>query len=187
MATEYLGPQIDIHGGGADLIFPHHACEIAQAEPVTGVAPFVRCWMHTGLVALGGTKMSKSLGNMVFVEEVLERHSAAALRLAILNYVYREPFEYSWQAVAHAERQAQTLAEARAAASGTGDTLNSDAQFTRFLAALDNDFNTPTAITVAVELAEQIITAGKAGGDISSAQQVLREMCDVLGVVPADQ
>src|SRR5919109_822121 len=94
MATRYLGPQIDIHGGGNDLIFPHHPSEIAQTEPVTGVRPFVRFWVHCGLAWLDGHKMSKSLGNMVFMRDVLERHSADALRWYLLSLPYREDFHY---------------------------------------------------------------------------------------------
>lgn len=181
MVSEYLGNQIDIHGGGTDLIFPHHACEIAQAEAATGVEPFVRYWVHTGMVALGGTKMSKSLGNMVFVDNVLERYSPAALRLAILSYPYREAFEYSEDAVARAEQIVQTMRRALAADSGNGDLFDADDHRGRFYAAMDEDFDTPRAITVLAELAQAILAA-EPGQDLRASQQLLQELGNVLGV-----
>lgn len=182
MVSEYLGAQIDIHGGGTDLIFPHHACEIAQAESATGVAPFVRYWMHTGMVSLGGTKMSKSLGNMVFVDQVVERHSPPALRLAILSYPYRAEFEYSEQAVERAGQIVQTMQAALAAESRGGDVLDVDDHRGRFYAAMDEDFDTPTAIAVLAELAQAIVVAAEAGQDIRASQQLLQELGNVLGV-----
>lgn len=177
MATEYLGPQVDIHGGGADLIFPHHACEIAQAEPVTGVRPFVRCWMHTGLVALGGIKMSKSLGNMVFVDDVLRQYSPAALRLAILSYPYRQDFEYSEEAVRRAEAQ---LGRVRAVLAAQGQQPLDPAPYrARFMAALEEDFQTPVAIAVLLELADAL---HEADGGSPEARQQLRAMLDLLGL-----
>jgi L-cysteine:1D-myo-inositol 2-amino-2-deoxy-alpha-D-glucopyranoside ligase len=181
MATEYLGPQIDIHGGGTDLIFPHHACEIAQAEAATGVTPFVRYWMHTGMVALHGTKMSKSLGNMVFVDDVLAMYSPAALRLAILSYPYRAEFEYSEQTVERAEAIVTTMRRALAAANGGSSVFNGEPYRQRFFAALAEDFDTPAAIKVVDELAQAIVSAAT-GQDVHPAQRVLLEIGIVLGV-----
>jgi L-cysteine:1D-myo-inositol 2-amino-2-deoxy-alpha-D-glucopyranoside ligase len=182
MATEYLGPQVDIHGGGADLIFPHHACEIAQAEPVTGVKPFARCWMHTGLVSMDGAKMSKSLGNMVFVDQLLATHSPAAVRLAILSYHYREPFEYSADVVRRAEEWATILHESLAAPSGDHERLDLTPHGEQFDAALAEDFNTPAAITAMIELAQLILDHASQHGDIEDAQRELRRMTAVLGL-----
>ncbi|MDP9316698.1 MAG: cysteine--tRNA ligase [Chloroflexota bacterium] len=182
MATEYLGPQVDIHGGGADLIFPHHACEIAQAEPATGVAPFVRCWMHTGLVALGGTKMSKSLGNMVFVDDVLAHYSPDALRLAILSYPYAEPFEYTVERVAQAEQHVQTMRAALLAPTDTtGKEFDGREPYAQFLQALEDDFDTPRAILALVALAQAITQAAAAGQGVAAARQALRDLSQVLG------
>jgi cysteinyl-tRNA synthetase len=182
MATEYLGPQIDIHGGGADLIFPHHACEIAQAEPVSGVTPFVRCWMHTGLVSLGGTKMSKSLGNMVFVDQILERFSAAALRLALLSYHYRAPLNYDEARVAQSEEQVQLLRQALTGhAPASTNMLDATPWRQRYFVALADDFDTPSASAALVDLAEAIVTAGT-GKDVQQAQKTLRELSYVLGL-----
>jgi L-cysteine:1D-myo-inositol 2-amino-2-deoxy-alpha-D-glucopyranoside ligase len=94
IATTVLGLPVTIHGGGKDLIFPHHSSEIAQAESAAGIHPFVRHWMHTAMVAMDGTKMSKSLGNMVFVRELLNEYSADAIRLYLLSHHYREDFEW---------------------------------------------------------------------------------------------
>jgi L-cysteine:1D-myo-inositol 2-amino-2-deoxy-alpha-D-glucopyranoside ligase len=182
MATEYLGPQIDIHGGGTDLIFPHHACEIAQAEAATGVTPFARYWMHTGMVALDGTKMSKSLGNMVFVDDVLATYSPAALRLAILSYPYRAEFEYTEQTVARTEAIVTLLSQALAAGSGSRSGFNADPDRERFFAALAENFDTPTAIKVMAELAQAVVSVATAGQDVRPAQRILVEMGNVLGV-----
>lgn len=183
LAMQYLGPQVDIHGGGTDLIFPHHSCEIAQAEPITSVEPFVRCWMHVGLVALGGTKMSKSLGNMVFVDEILSKGSQGALRLALLNYPYREPFEYRDEDVARAEEWAEMITMALSAASNHSASAFDDAAYReRFWSALEEDFDTPEAVRALVEFAGELNVAAAAGRDIRSAQTALRDMRDTLGV-----
>jgi L-cysteine:1D-myo-inositol 2-amino-2-deoxy-alpha-D-glucopyranoside ligase len=185
IATRHLGPQLDIHGGGTDLIFPHHACEIAQAEPATGVRPFVRAWMHVGMVTLGGTKMSKSLGNMVFVRDVLPAHSANALRLALLSKPYRAEYEYREEDVAQAEDRVEQILEAlehpSGAAGGTGVTGLDYRE--RFQRAMENDFDTPAAAGILVELAGIIGAGADAGRDVAGAQVVLRELAETLGLV----
>src|SRR3989337_909122 len=108
MSLQHLGEQIDIHGGGNDLIFPHHENEIAQTESLTG-KPFVRYWIHNGKLQLSGEKMSKSLGNLVTVEEFLRAHEADALRMMVLNSSYRSPLTYSEEVVAQAERGLERL------------------------------------------------------------------------------
>lgn len=104
MSLHYLGNHIDFHGGGMDLVFPHHENEIAQSEAFTGVAPFVRFWVHNGLVNMDSEKMSKSLGNVVSVEALLEKHPAPFLRFFLLNTHYRSPVELSDEALADARR-----------------------------------------------------------------------------------
>ena len=94
MSLKYLGNSFDIHGGGLDLVFPHHENEIAQSEAYTGEAPFVRYWMHNGLITLGDEKMSKSLGNFVTVDAVLEEYHPAFIRYAVLQHHYRSPMEF---------------------------------------------------------------------------------------------
>ena len=111
MSMTYLGETLDIHGGGQDLIFPHHENEIAQSEASTGVQPFSHYWVHNGLLQLGQDKMSKSLGNLVSVEEALEQHSAESLRLYFLSSHYRSPLQYTDDGCAAMERSLQRLRE----------------------------------------------------------------------------
>ncbi|MEO6508689.1 MAG: cysteine--tRNA ligase [Patescibacteria group bacterium] len=94
MSMKYLGPQIDIHGGGTDLIFPHHESEIAQAEGFSGISPFVNIWMHCAMVSYQGEKMSKSLGNLVYVQDLAKKYSANAIRYYLLSHHYRTEWEY---------------------------------------------------------------------------------------------
>ena len=112
MALEYLGESIDIHGGGQDLIFPHHENEIAQSESFSGQKPFAKVWMHNGLVRLGEDKMSKSLGNMVTIGQALEKHSADALRLLFISAHYRSPITYNEDAVQAQENAIQRIKNA---------------------------------------------------------------------------
>ncbi|HVM65151.1 MAG TPA: cysteine--tRNA ligase [Acidimicrobiales bacterium] len=135
LALRELGETIDLHGGGSDLIYPHHECEAAQSESVTGV-PFVRHWMHVGMVCLDGEKMSKSLGNLVFVDDLLKEWDPAAIRLAILSQHYR--FDWHWDD-AMMPVAAERLERWRAAGEG-------HAALEEVRAALDNDLNCPAAV-----------------------------------------
>ncbi len=107
MSTKYLGQPIDIHGGGADLCFPHHECEIAQVEPVTNKPPFVRYWLHTAMVRYQDEKMSKSLGNLVMVRDLLKTYSPDVLRIYLGSHQYRETWSYSENDLAHAYKIAE--------------------------------------------------------------------------------
>lgn len=183
MSMRYLGPTVDIHGGGADLIFPHHESEIAQSEHYTGVKPFVRIWMHTGMVRLGNEKMSKSLGNLVMVRDVLKRYSADALRLYLLSFPYRASWAYTEEGVAQAEALAQQLREAAQGHSrSSGSELDPDPWRERFLAAMDNDLNTPEAIAALRDLASAIREGQTQGSNTERAQAALRELAGVLGL-----
>ena len=152
MAATALGTPIDLHGGGADLVFPHHECEIAQSEPVTG-APFVRHWMHCGLVAYQGTKMSKSLGNLVFVSDLVKRVDPRAIRLALLAHHYRR----EWEWFDHEADDAQSLLVrlADAAAAGTGP--DPAPAIAAIEAALDDDLDGPRAHEALAGLADAIL------------------------------
>ena len=112
MSLRHLGAQIDIHGGGSDLIYPHHENEIAQSEGATGKRPFVGWWMHTGAVRLQAEKMSKSLGNMIFVRTALETTTREALRLYLLDSHYRRPFDHDEAELVRARERTAALAEA---------------------------------------------------------------------------
>jgi len=135
LAMRELGETIDLHGGGNDLVFPHHECEAAQSEAATA-APFVRHWMHVGMVRYQGTKMSKSLGNLVFVHDLLKEWEGSAIRLAVIGHHYREGWEWTDDTMADA---AGRLARWRASGRGEGNL----AEVRR---ALDNDLDTPVAL-----------------------------------------
>jgi len=186
MSTHYLGPQLDIHGGGRDLIFPHHPSEIAQTEPVTGVRPFARFWVHGGMAFLGGEKMSKSLGNMVFVRDALEEHSADALRWYLLSFPYREDFHYERKGVVAAEANVARLRYALAAHGGSAAAVDASEVRTAFLAALDDDLQTPLALALISGLASDILAAAERGQDVRAAQGVLRELAGVIGFWSAE-
>ncbi|MFO3795812.1 MAG: cysteine--tRNA ligase, partial [Anaerolineales bacterium] len=138
MNLAYLGEQIDIHGGGNDLIFPHHENEIAQSEAYTG-KPFVRYWMHNGMLQLGGEKMSKSLGNLVTIEEFLAEHEGDVMRMIVLNGSYRAPLSFTPETIEAAEKGLERLRSALrpAAPSAAGlapqaaEALNAQAEATR--------------------------------------------------------
>jgi L-cysteine:1D-myo-inositol 2-amino-2-deoxy-alpha-D-glucopyranoside ligase len=138
LCRQYLGEQITLHGGGADLIYPHHESEIPQSELSSGLRPFSRLWVHTAMVRMDGTKMSKSLGNMVFVRDLLEQYSVDALRLYLLAHHYREVWEWSARELAEAAARAAALTRQAAAPDGGRDDA--------FRAALKDDLNTPRAI-----------------------------------------
>jgi cysteinyl-tRNA synthetase len=170
MAMQYLGESFDIHGGGDDLIFPHHECEIAQAEAATGKV-FARYWMHNGLVNMGREKMSKSLGNTLTIRELVRRHDPQALRLYLLGTHYRNPLEWS---EARAEESARALerflrlrhdAERLRGAASTAPGLDAElgAFRTRFEAAMDDDFNTPRALGVLFDMARALAERRDAG------------------------
>jgi cysteinyl-tRNA synthetase len=193
MILSHLGEQIDIHGGGNDLVFPHHENEIAQTESLTG-KPFARYWIHNGMLQLGGEKMSKSLGNLVTVEEFLGRHSGDVLRMLILNSSYRSPLTYNDEVVDQSERALDRLKTGlRPANPGAGSdgeiaaALQGQAATARagFLQAMDDDFNTPGALAQLFELVRSINQARDAGasaGALGAAQEVLRELAGVLGL-----
>ncbi len=182
MSTTYLGDTIDIHGGGYDLVFPHHECEIAQSEIASDVQPFVRYWMHVAMVRYQGEKMSKSLGNLVLVSDVLENASADALRLYLLSNHYRSDWEYEDEQIDYWSTVADDLREAAEfPAYGVEDELDVSRQRQRFYDALDDDLNIPRAISVLREVAQAILEAPEED-DIRQAQETLRAMSDVIGL-----
>jgi cysteinyl-tRNA synthetase len=160
MATRYLGNSLDIHGGGEDLIFPHHECEIAQIEAVTHV-PFARLWVHNGFINMGKEKMSKSLGNTLLIREVVKRHDADALRLWILGTHYRHLLEWSEERVEEAARALGRLTrlvdDAATLGTAPGPLPEAFAGFAgRFTAAMDDDFNTPQALGALFDFARAL-------------------------------
>jgi L-cysteine:1D-myo-inositol 2-amino-2-deoxy-alpha-D-glucopyranoside ligase len=182
MAVKYLGPRVDIHGGGSDLIFPHHTCEIAQSENATGERPFVSIWMHCAMVGLDGMKMSKSLGNLVLARDLLNRYSADAVRVMLLCHHYRTPWEYS----EHEMREKAALVErmglrdlAGVAVPGEDDGISTQAE-REFIAAMEYDLDTPRALDILARLSAH---ARDSGADSSTA--TLRRLAGVLGLTGA--
>ena len=183
MALHYLGETVDIHGGGQDLVFPHHENEIAQTENYTGVRPMARFWMHNGWMKLGDDKMSKSTGNFVTLGDALERFSSDALRLFFLASHYRRPLSYTDDAMLTQERAAERLRNA-AQLEGDEDGSSLDAQpyRQRFEAAMDDDLNTPRALAVLFDMAREMNRAREQGHSLASARQAYRELATVLGL-----
>lgn len=194
MNMHHLGEQIDIHGGGNDLIFPHHENEIAQTESLTG-KPFARYWVHNGMLQISGEKMSKSTGKLVTIEEFLKEHSADTLRMMVLNSGYRSPLTFNDEVIGQAERALDRLRSAlRPAQTGTSgatpDAVNSLKEQVRatqegFTNAMDNDFNTAGAMGYLFELVRAINLARDANlsqAELNPAQDLLRELSGVLGL-----
>jgi L-cysteine:1D-myo-inositol 2-amino-2-deoxy-alpha-D-glucopyranoside ligase len=163
MAMEELGAVIDVHGGGSDLIFPHHEAEILQSEHLTGQGPFARIWAHAGMVSLNGEKMSKSLGNLVHISDLLERFESDAIRRYLLSHHYRQTWE-------HQESSLQTAALAvehwRKAVSSEGVRSDLEAVFAQ---AMADDLDIPRAIKVLDEAAQE------------GAGQTLQHLANLLG------
>ena len=183
MSTTYLGEGLDIHGGGQDLIFPHHENEIAQSEAATGREPFSRYWVHNGLLRLGEDKMSKSLGNLVSVQDALDQYAPDSLRLYFLSSHYRSPLQFSDEGCAATERSAQRLSQALSRdGAGTGEPLSPELYQQRFLEAMDDDLNTPRALAALFDLAREINRAQDDGRGTGQAQDCLRHLGGILGL-----
>jgi cysteinyl-tRNA synthetase len=191
MSWHYLGAEIDIHGGGNDLVFPHHENEIAQTECFTG-RPFARYWMHNGMLQLKGEKMSKSLGNLITIDEFLADHDADSFRLIVAGSHYRKPLVFNETVIADAERGLERLGTAlrpSSSASGPAEAAaivlrEADRARLEFDAAMDDDFNTAGALAALFDLVRAINSArdaGVGGEAFESAQQTFRTLAGVLG------
>jgi cysteinyl-tRNA synthetase len=194
-----LGEQIDIHGGGNDLIFPHHENEIAQSESYTG-KDFSRYWIHNGMLQLGGEKMSKSLGNIISIKEFLSKRSSDVMRMLVLNGTYRAPLLFNDETLDAAEKNVERLKSALKPASASASGLVSDAfsaldatrvtAQTNFTEAMDSDFNTAGAIAALFELVKAINTSrdnGATNEQLEPVQKVFRELAGVLGLKLEDK
>ena len=186
MPLNYLGEMIDIHGGGQDLIFPHHENEIAQSESFTGKKPFVKYWLHNGLLQFGEDKMSKSLGNLITIKEALEKYSADAVRLFILSSHYRSPLTYSEEALEAAKGGVVRLLKVISRDEPTGSkgkALDAVPYYNKFIEVMDDDFNTPQAIATLFDLAREINQAADSGLGFQDAKEVLLSLArEVLGL-----
>ena len=187
MSLKYLGDTLDIHGGGQDLIFPHHENEIAQSESFTGKKPFVKYWLHNGLVQLGEEKMSKSLGNLITIKEALQKYSADAIRIFALSSYYRSPLTYYEAALEATQRGAERLwqandREGKEHIISTSFEIHIEEQRQRFIEAMDDDFNTAQAVAVLFDVARDVNRFADEGFNVISAQQLLSELAGVLGL-----
>ncbi|HMB21443.1 MAG TPA: cysteine--tRNA ligase, partial [Anaerolineales bacterium] len=189
-----LGEQIDIHGGGNDLIFPHHENEIAQSESYTGKS-FARYWVHNGMLQMGGEKMSKSLGNIVRIKDFLKKRDADVMRMLVLSSNYRAPLIFNEETQDAAEKSLERLKSALRPVADSAKglpgeaasalTAQAEAAKQAFIDAMDDDFNTPLALAVLYELVKAINTARDQGvnaNQLEPAQNILRELTGVLGL-----
>lgn len=182
MSRKFLGVDtIDVHSGGGDLLFPHHTCEIAQIEPLTG-KPFVRFWMHAAMVRHEGEKMSKSLGNLVWARELLKTHSADALRLYLATHHYQVEWSYNAGLLNWAARVADRLRTAATHPCGDEALFDPTPWEEAFRAAMNDNLDSPSAIGVLDDLAVQILLAALAGRDVCNAQITLRTLSRVFGL-----
>jgi L-cysteine:1D-myo-inositol 2-amino-2-deoxy-alpha-D-glucopyranoside ligase len=181
MASQLIGQTVDLHAGGEDLVFPHHESEIAQTESLTG-KPFAGHWLHVAPVRHLGEKMSKSLGNLVMVRELLDRWSPDAIRVYLASHHYRDSWTHDAEALHDASRAAELLSSAATLRGAAGEPLTADDRVAEFAEALEQDLNTPAAIAVLRRLAESIVAASNQGGAVGAAQDVLRKLGGVLGL-----
>jgi L-cysteine:1D-myo-inositol 2-amino-2-deoxy-alpha-D-glucopyranoside ligase len=176
MIYKYIDKKIDIHGGGSDLIYPHHESEIAQSEQFTGEKPFSQFWMHTGAVMYEGEKMSKSLGNLVMVSTLLETYSPEAIRLMLLRHHYRTPWEYRQKELDKAQRDIEQIEEAlQEPAIGRG--TEPKIVIKQFIDALENDLDTPKAL----EVIGKLVMEQEASPTFEN-QKAIRYMLQTLGI-----
>ncbi len=184
MAEQHLGRMIDIHGGGNDLIFPHHENEIAQSACAHNGEIFARYWMHNGFVNVHSEKMSKSLGNIVLVHELLEQGSGEAIRLALLGAHYRQPLDWSDAVLRDSQRKLDRLYTSLRNVSGWDDWAKTTPS-EEFIEALEDDLNTPKALAVLFDLARKINRAGDSEPAVSLARR-LRASAEMVGLLGAD-
>jgi len=195
MNLSHLGEQIDIHGGGNDLVFPHHENEIAQSESFTG-KQFARYWVHNGMLTLSGEKMSKSLGNLVSIDEFLSKHSASTLRFMVLNSGYRSPLTFNDEVIGQADKGLERLRSALKPAQAGAATASAELKKTlidqiqkthdAFIESMDDDFNSAGALGNIFDLV-RVINQARADGATNevlvSAQASINELCGVFGLI----
>lgn len=196
MSLKYLGPEFDIHGGGYDLIFPHHENEIAQSEAATGKT-FARYWMHNGFITVNEEKMSKSLGNFFLVREVLDKFPPELVRFYLLSTHYRRPLDFDYDKLAASSRgleriktSIRLLYEALEKGAGGGGETGMTARLEEikeaFCSAMDDDFNTALAIGALFDLAREVNSRLREGtcscGELEKAKELFHFFNDVLGI-----
>jgi L-cysteine:1D-myo-inositol 2-amino-2-deoxy-alpha-D-glucopyranoside ligase len=177
MIKKTLGDQIDIHGGGFDLIYPHHESERAQSESATGKKPFVRYWTHTAMVEYESEKMSKSLGNLVHVSDLLKTYSSDSIRYVLLSHHYRTPWEFQFGELDEAEKEIGLIKKAYTVLLKEKDITKTTEMF-EGISLLDDDMQTPDALMRLCELAKNIRSGTLAG---TSDIQEFRDLVGILG------
>jgi cysteinyl-tRNA synthetase len=188
MSTKYLGQPFDIHGGGRDLMFPHHENEIAQSEGAFGES-LARYWIHNGLLTVNGEKMSKSLGNYFTMQEVLQEHDPAALRHLFLGTHYRNPMDFSREGLQEAgkavDRIYETIDRAEHAIGGKSNAVPEPSLLDAFRQEMDDDFNTPRALALIFDEVRSLnrLLDEKKHDAVPSRVAALQAMCDVLGLL----
>lgn len=153
MIHEYLGEQIDIHGGGRDLMYPHHESEIAQSESFTGKSPFVKLWIHVCMLLYQGEKMAKSLGNLVMVKDLLKRYSPNTIRFLLLSHHYRAPWEFTQDNLRQIQKKVKFIEQVTA--SKEANTTAKEQYIKQFQTIMDQDLDTPKALQFLLELANE--------------------------------
>ncbi len=188
MSTKYLGQPFDIHGGGRDLIFPHHENEIAQSEGAFD-RPLAGCWIHNGFLNINQEKMSKSLGNVFSIQDVLKQNDVAALRHYFLGSHYRSPMDFSFQGLEEAargvERIYETMGRLAQSAKGRSDAFPDPGLLDSFREEMNDDFNTPRALALIfdeVRALNRLLDEGK-NDDALGRGAAVRQVCDVLGLL----
>ncbi len=194
MSMKYLGERLDIHGGGSDLVFPHHENEITQSESITGKKPFVRYWLHTGELTVNGRGMHKSLGNYVTVREALKKYGPDTIRIFILSSHYRSPIDFNERAMEQARENLEKIVQLLNQLSDmetkeeVDDELinNIMARRENFMQAMCNDFNTPDALSHLYGAVSHVNSHIAKAGTVrnpSRLMQIILEMCNAIGLL----
>jgi len=204
MSMKYLGPQFDIHGGAQDLIFPHHENEVLQSEATSGKKPFVKYWLHAGFLNVGGKKMSKSLGNIIPIGELLEKYNAEELRLFVLSAHYRSPIDFTYENLNQARKNLEKLynlihtintsirKQKKEKMVGEEEEFYEKLKKLRqkFIEAMDNDFNTPLALKHLFAILRKTNTYFRSKSDVSKellnrVLELFSELGNILGILKA--
>jgi len=181
MVNRYLGEQIDIHGGGKDLIFPHHESEIAQSESYTGESPFVKYWIHTAMVLCSGEKMSKSLGNLIMIKDLITKYSPNAIRWVILSHYYRHPWEFEEKELHVCEDYVREISIAlKQINKVSAREINADIYLKDFICIMNDDLDTPKVLRLILRIAKRI-QREQNKSNIKELQEVLKTIIAALG------
>ena len=182
MIKNYLGDQIDIHGGGRDLVFPHHESEIAQSESFSNKKPFVKFWMHTAMVLFDGEKMAKSLGNLVMVSDLLKNYSPNVIRWLLLSHHYRKPWEFDENELLEAKKSLELIMCALKTRSEKSKIIKAQIYKRKFSSFMDDDVNTKKVLLMLGNLSKRILRETQSS-DVSDLKKTLLACLTILGFV----